>query len=94
MDEGRGAAQPPVGHGGLDRCGADSAGSAEQLQAAGSAAAGRPVGSAGPDRLVRLGQRKPAVLMLTLIMIALWAVTVTAGLRALRHVTRPYPKKD
>lgn len=32
--------------------------------------------------------------MLTLVMIALWVVTVTAGLRALRHVTRPYPKKD
>lgn len=32
--------------------------------------------------------------MLTLIMIIAWAVTVTVGLRALRHVTRPYPKKD
>ena len=32
--------------------------------------------------------------MRTLIMIGAWVVTVTAGLRALRHVTRPYPKKD
>ena len=32
--------------------------------------------------------------MLTFIMLAAWVVTVTAGLRALRHVTRPYPKKD
>ena len=32
--------------------------------------------------------------MLTLIMIVLWVVTVTAGLRALLHVTRPYPKQD
>lgn len=32
--------------------------------------------------------------MLTLIVIIAWVVTVTAGLRALRHVTRRYPKQD
>lgn len=32
--------------------------------------------------------------MLTLIVIIAWVVAVTAGLRALRHVTRPYPKQD